>query len=53
MKFLGIIKDPKDVTTKEYVDGVNKKLDDKKVDSSSMESFTEDELLTLWNQYIK
>lgn len=64
MKFLGKVKDPKDLTTKEYVDDADKrlqestteslsKLDKKKLNTEDVTSFTETEIKYLWSKYIK
>lgn len=60
MKFLGLIKDPKDITTKEYVDTADNaikestkkaldELDNSKLDSDDMVGFTAEEIQALWN----
>lgn len=64
MKFLGKVKDPKDLTTKEYVDDADKRLqestteslselDKKKLNTEDVTSFTETEIKYLWSKYIK
>lgn len=61
MKWLGLIKDPKDLTTKEYVDDADKiiKEDTEKSISELKEStlnkdditeYTSEEVKTLWNK---
>lgn len=50
MKFLGKILDPKDLTTKEYVDKKCQDLDNKKVDGESIEEYTAAEVQQLWNK---
>lgn len=62
MKFLGLVKDSKDLTTKEYVDSADDTLRDsisknstallEKVDKSDIANFTETEISFLWNKYI-
>lgn len=66
MKWLGLVTDPKDLTTKEYVDDADtaladdikdtnnavKALDESKVNSEDLQSFTEDEIQSLWNKHI-
>lgn len=63
MKWLGLVKDPKDLTTKEYVDNADtvlkestesaiSELDKTKVNSEDIQSFTEAEIKSLWNKYI-
>lgn len=60
MKWLGAVKDPKDVATKEYVDNADKDiiksisaLGNNKVNYEDIISFTDKEIMDLWNQYIK
>jgi len=50
MKFFGRISDPKDVTTKEYVDSKFKELDESKVNSKDIEEYTPQDVESLWSQ---
>ena len=59
MKWLGSIKDPKDLTTKEYVDDADTllakslaELEENKISSSDIQNFTDDEIQRLWNTHI-
>lgn len=67
MKFLGRVEDPKDLTTKEYVDNADtvlaksvannkeylENLDESKLDKEDIRPFTQDEIKSLWDAYIK
>ena len=63
MKWLGKVEDPKDLTTKEYVDNADEALqesiesrleeiDSQKIDSTELVGFTANELQELWTKYI-
>ena len=53
MKNLGNIKDSKDITTKEYVDGKDSELDIKKLEEKDLSELTNTEVQALWNKYIE
>ena len=64
MKWLGLIEDPKDLTTKEYVDNADsahekatsealKALDSKKVNSTDIVEYTPTEVSQLWAKHFK
>lgn len=64
MKWLGLIKDPKDLTTKEYVDNADTAvqestskaltaLDNKKVNSSDIVEYSPTEVSQLWSKHFK
>ena len=64
MKWFGLIKDDKDLTTKEYVDSADtelkesadkrlKNLEEKKVNATDLSNFTGEEVLELWNSIVK
>lgn len=49
MKQLGKVTDPKDCTTKEYVDKLTNNLDTNKLNTKDLSELTEDEVQELWN----
>lgn len=50
MKNLGRVNEPKDITTKEYVDTNVEQLEVKKLNSEDLQEFTNLEILALWNK---
>lgn len=52
MKHLGIIKESKDITNKEYVDNKDADLDKRKLEDSDLSELPNSRVLELWNQYI-
>lgn len=64
MKWLGLVQDPKDLTTKEYVDDADKTLqedtkraltalDSKKVNSEDIQEYSQAEVTQLWVKHFK
>ncbi len=53
MKNLGNVKDSKDITTKEYVDGKDSELDLKKLEEKDLSELTNTEIQALWNKYME
>lgn len=52
-KNLGSILESKDITTKEYVDKEDQRLNDVKLEDSDLNELANSRLLELWNQYIE
>lgn len=60
MKWFGAITDDKDLTTKEYVDSGDskleaglKELDESKVDAEDMVEFTAIDIQAMWTRHVK
>lgn len=53
MKNLGKVEDKYDCTTKEYVDGIAQHLNETKLEKSDFTEYSENDVETTWNKYMK